>query len=56
LMVGDTANDLIAARQNGIDTAIVTYGYGNPQDLDPLQPEFRLDSFEQLLALARFQG
>ena len=49
LMVGDREHDIFGARQNGIDTIAVNYGYGSQEELALAQPKYKIDRFNQLL-------
>lgn len=49
LMVGDREHDIFGARQNGIDTIAVNYGYGSQDELALAQPKYQIDRFNQLL-------
>ena len=49
LMVGDLEHDIFGARQNGIDTIAVNYGYGSQEELALAQPKYQIDRFNQLL-------
>ena len=49
LMVGDREHDIFGARQNGIDTIAVNYGYGSQEELALAQPKYQIDCFNQLL-------
>ncbi|MFZ0023977.1 HAD-IA family hydrolase [Acinetobacter sp.] len=49
MMVGDREHDIFGARQNGIDTIAVNYGYGSQQELALAQPKYQIDRFNQLL-------
>lgn len=49
LMVGDSENDILAARAAGSPVIAVSYGYGH--DVDSLQADAVIDSFAQLSAL-----
>lgn len=49
MMVGDREYDIFGARQNGIDTIAVNYGYGSQEELALAQPKYQIDSFNQLL-------
>lgn len=49
LMVGDREHDIFGARQNGIDTIAVNYGYGSQEELALAQPKYQIDRFNQLL-------
>lgn len=49
MMIGDSSNDILAARNANIPVAAFTYGYnhGKPIELD--NPDFVLNSFNELL-------
>lgn len=49
LMVGDREHDIFGARNNGIETIAVEYGYGSKQELDQAQPKARIQKFSDLL-------
>ena len=49
MMVGDREHDIFGARQNGIDTIAVSYGYGSQEELEVAQPKYKIDRFNQLL-------
>nr|WP_211100819.1 HAD-IA family hydrolase [Acinetobacter lwoffii] len=49
MMVGDREHDIFGARQNGIDTIAVNYGYGSQEELALAQPKYQIDRFNQLL-------
>lgn len=49
MMVGDREHDIFGARQNGIDTIAVNYGYGGQEELTLAQPKYQIDRFNQLL-------
>lgn len=49
LMVGDREHDVFGARQNGIETIAVEYGYGSAEELDQAQPKARIKQFSDLL-------
>ena len=51
LMVGDREHDIFGARNNGIETIAVEYGYGSTQELDQAQPKARIQTFSDLLKL-----
>lgn len=46
LMVGDTSNDFAAARQNGVRSAGVRWGYGKPEEL--AQADFTVDNPKEI--------
>ncbi|WP_455597892.1 HAD-IA family hydrolase [Acinetobacter pecorum] len=49
MMVGDREHDILGARQNGMETIAVNYGYGSQQELALAQPKYQIDRFNQLL-------
>lgn len=49
-MVGDSVNDMRAARAAGFRAVAVTYGYGNAAELATTAPDARLDSLAALPA------
>lgn len=48
LLVGDSAVDAETARNAGAPAALVTWGFGTPQDLAPFQPVLRPETPEDL--------
>ncbi len=48
LMVGDSINDVQAARAAGFQVACVTYGYNHGMDIRDAGPDLVIDSLEQL--------
>jgi phosphoglycolate phosphatase len=53
LMVGDRANDLVAAHRNGMAAAGVLWGYGSREELAAEQPRYLLESPVELLRFRR---
>jgi phosphoglycolate phosphatase len=51
LMVGDSINDVKAARAAGFSIICVSYGYNHGQDIREAQPDAVIDRFDDLLAL-----
>lgn len=51
MMVGDRKHDIIGARNNGIRTIAVTYGYGSSEELIPEQPAYLCNSFSTVVRL-----
>lgn len=49
LMVGDSANDILAAKEAGIQSVCVTYGYNHGEDPYQLPANVHIHSFLQLL-------
>jgi phosphoglycolate phosphatase len=48
IMIGDRKHDIIGAKNTGIDSIGVTYGYGSPEEIKYAEPTFILNSVEQL--------
>lgn len=48
LMVGDRKFDVLAAKENGIDSVFVTYGYGNREEGIESQATYMIDSVQSL--------
>jgi phosphoglycolate phosphatase len=55
-MVGDSANDVRAARGAGFQAVAVSYGYGDASELAAAGPEIVLESLRQLPAWLAEQG
>ncbi|MBF0283487.1 MAG: phosphoglycolate phosphatase [Magnetococcales bacterium] len=53
LMLGDSEVDAQAARAAGTSLALVTFGFTPVEELIPLQPDWLLDRFDQLLRIVR---
>ena len=51
-MVGDRADDVAAARNNGIRAVAVTWGYGSRAELEHAGPDLIVDSVTELIAYA----
>jgi phosphoglycolate phosphatase len=51
LMVGDSINDVKAARGAGFRIICVSYGYNHGRDIREAQPDAVIDRFDDLLAL-----
>lgn len=47
VMIGDSNNDILAAKSANIDTIAVTYGYSN-EDISSLEPTVIVDRLEQI--------
>ena len=56
LMVGDSINDVHAARAAGISVVCVSYGYNEGRDPRTLDCDLLIDSLAELPALLRIQG
>ncbi|MBN2255448.1 MAG: HAD family hydrolase [Deltaproteobacteria bacterium] len=52
LFIGDTAGDIREARQAGIGTVAVTWGWHGRERLESADPDYIVDTPEELLALA----
>ena len=51
LMIGDSSNDVEAARQAGIDCVAVSYGYNHGVNIVDSQPQYVVDSLAELINL-----
>ena len=51
IMVGDSPNDIIAAKAVPMPVLCMTYGYNQGTDLSTLQPDVLLDQFKQISGL-----
>lgn len=49
LMIGDSSNDVEAARRAGIDCIVVSYGYNHGEDIQLCQPQQVVDDLCELL-------
>lgn len=49
VMVGDRQHDVIGARNNGIKTIAVSYGYGSVNELALIQPDQQCASFTEVV-------
>lgn len=50
LFVGDSCNDIQAARAAGVSCVALTYGYNHGEDIARYQPDLVIDSLAELLA------
>ena len=50
LMIGDSSNDVEAARRAGIDCIVVSYGYNHGENIADCQPQQIVDDLRELLA------
>ena len=48
VMVGDRCHDILGARENGIDSIGVTYGYGSAEELRESEPTYFAASADEL--------
>lgn len=53
VMVGDRSYDIIGAKENGIASVGVTYGYGSREELMSANPDYLADSPEELLKIIK---
>jgi len=51
LMVGDSKNDIVAAKRANIQSVGVTYGYNYGEDIAVYEPDLVTSDFAQLLKL-----
>ncbi len=51
VMIGDHMDDINGARENGIDSVAVAYGYGSEEDLVRLQPTYVVHTVQELRVL-----
>jgi phosphoglycolate phosphatase len=49
LMIGDSRNDVEAARAAGMDCIVLSYGYNHGEPLSDCQPQLIIDSLYQLI-------
>ena len=49
LMVGDSSNDVEAARRAGVDCVVLSYGYNHGEDIQLCQPQQVIDNVMELL-------
>jgi phosphoglycolate phosphatase len=50
-MIGDRNFDIEAARANGVTSIAVTYGYGTPEELESVRPDYTCKTVEDLLPI-----
>lgn len=50
LMIGDSVNDIEAARRAGIDCIVVSYGYNHGENIADCDPQEIVDDLRELLA------
>ncbi|MBW8334290.1 MAG: HAD hydrolase-like protein [Prolixibacteraceae bacterium] len=51
VMIGDTHYDLIGAKENEISAIAVGYGFGTPESLNACNPDFLVESVDELAEL-----
>lgn len=50
VMIGDSKNDILAAKAANIDSVGLTYGYNYGEDINQYQPQWCFDSFAEFIA------
>ncbi len=53
VLVGDSEPDIVAAKNAGIRSIAVTYGYRSEQQLSVLKPDFVIDTIDELASLVK---
>ncbi|MFT5636742.1 MAG: phosphoglycolate phosphatase [Cognaticolwellia sp.] len=53
IMIGDSKNDILAAKAANIESIGLTYGYNYGEDIRVYRPDWCLDTFAELLDLLR---
>ncbi|WP_156317591.1 HAD family hydrolase [Bacillus sp. CHD6a] len=51
VMIGDRKHDIIGAKNTGIDSIGVTYGYGSREEIKEAEPTYTVSSVEHLMDL-----
>ncbi len=51
IMIGDRKHDILGARENGIDSVGVLYGYGKPEEITAALPTYTVRSVAELTEL-----
>mgnify|MGYP006134297227 CR=1 FL=1 len=51
LMIGDSKNDILAAKAANMQSIGLTYGYNYGEDIGIYQPDWRMEKFNELLPL-----
>jgi phosphoglycolate phosphatase len=51
VMIGDRKHDIIGAKNNGIDSIAVSYGYGSKEELEKINPTKIASTVEELLQM-----
>jgi HAD superfamily hydrolase (TIGR01509 family) len=49
LMVGDAPSDMIAGKRAGVKTCAVRYGYGKPEEIAALEPDYWVSDLRELI-------
>jgi phosphoglycolate phosphatase len=50
-MIGDSKNDILAAKNAGIKSIAVNYGYNYGEDISIYKPDIIINDFKKLLEL-----
>jgi phosphoglycolate phosphatase len=53
IMIGDRAEDILGAKRNGLRSVAVTWGYGEPEELDAAEPDGFARSRKELVEYIR---
>jgi phosphoglycolate phosphatase len=53
VMIGDSKNDILAAKAANMDCAALTYGYNYGEDISQYQPKWCVDTFSELLEILK---
>lgn len=56
LMVGDSSNDVVAARSAGFAVACVPYGYNHGQDIASSNPDYLIDGINQVASILEYSN
>lgn len=51
VMIGDTSYDMLGAKENNISAIAVEYGFGTPELLSACQPDYQVESVDELAEL-----
>ena len=51
IMIGDRSHDIIGAKENGIDSIGVLYGYGSREELSKAGADYIAENFEDILKI-----
>ncbi len=52
LMIGDSTADIVAGKRAGVRTCAVSYGYGQPEQLAALEPDYWIADLRELVPAA----
>ncbi len=53
IMVGDSKNDILAAKEANIKSIAITYGYNYGEDINKYNPDIIIDNFTKLLKVIK---